>query len=199
MQYSPKLRKELFFIMISFRLFTVSTFIVQYIVPLSVVLLCYTFIIHDVAFVRRSSYVHTGTLAENRNLIKLILVITTTFALCVLPYHLVALLVEFEVEFDYMDDVSLGAYLLLYTNSALNPIMYNVCSSSFREEFTKAYKKFCRTLKWRGARGDGGGTGGGGRGGGDGGGDTRDPRGGAVVVETTVCMDIGMSPQQTFV
>ena len=73
------------------------TFVVQYMVPLSIVLLAYTFIIHDVAFVRRSSYVNTDTLTENRKLIHLILVITTTFAVCVLPYHVVALLIEFGV------------------------------------------------------------------------------------------------------
>jgi hypothetical protein len=156
----------------------VSTFIIQYIVPLTLVLLSYTFIIHDVAFVRRSSYVHTGTLTENRNLIKLILVITTTFALCVLPYHVIALLVEFAVVFHRMEDVSLGAYLLLYTNSALNPIMYNVFSSNFREEFTKAYKRLCRSLKWGGGVGEGG---------------SRDPRCTVVVVET-VCMDAVVSP-----
>lgn len=137
------------------RFYTVATVVVQYILPLALVTMAYAFIIHDVVFRKHTEYEHFEQQQENKKLIKLLIVITTTFGVCVLPYHMVALFYEFGNL--YNEDVSLASYILLYLNSALNPIMYNVFSSSFREEFSNTYKMICsygRNSKTRVQRSD---------------------------------------------
>ena len=127
------------------RIYTIATFTIQYVLPLTIIIVAYAFIIYEIALKKGPSsslYEDKQRNEESKKLIKLLLIITTTFALCVLPYHVVALSLEFGngESFKYIEDVSLGAYLLLYLNSALNPVIYNVFSSSFREVFAESYK-----------------------------------------------------------
>ena len=76
---------------------------------------------------------------ENRKLIKLAVAVTVSFAVCVLPNQLVFLLHEFGHldHFDHGADLQLGSHLLLFLNSALNPILYNAFGENFRREFKK--------------------------------------------------------------
>ena len=60
---------------------------------------------------------------------------------------MIALIVEYGVTFEHIEDISLASYLLLYTNSAINPILYSLSSSSFREEFVKGYRKIYNLMR----------------------------------------------------
>ena len=136
------------------RIYTIATFTIQYVLPLTIIIVAYAFIIYEIALKKGPSsslYEDKQRNEESKKLIKLLLIITTTFALCVLPYHVVALSLEFGngESFKYIEDVSLGAYLLLYLNSAFNPVIYNVFSSSFREAFTESHKRIWNYLRDR--------------------------------------------------
>lgn len=127
------------------RRYTIVTFSLQYILPLTIIILAYSVIIYDIVFKKNPSAKHADKIKdkENKKLIKLLLIVTSTFALSVLPYHVVALLVEFgnAGKFKYIQDVSLAAYITLYLNSAINPIIYNIFSSNFRRGFSESYKR----------------------------------------------------------
>lgn len=126
--------------------FTSLTFLFQYVFPLTVVIIAYAFIAYDVVKQGNQSkklYTDKRKTRENRKLTRLLLVITLTFAICVLPYHAVTIAVEFGNGgcYKYIADITIGSYLLLYLNSALNPIMYNLFSTHFRQGFIESYKK----------------------------------------------------------
>ena len=96
-------------------------------------------IVYDLKFKhhpKSSSTAERAKKLENAKLSRLVFVVTATFAVCVLPYHCVALWVEFGngEEFEYIEDLSIIAFFVLYLNSGLNPILYNVLSSQFRRE-----------------------------------------------------------------
>lgn len=78
---------------------------------------------------------------ENKKLVKLLLAVTITFASCILPYHTVALWVEFGsgISFSHIEDLSVVTFFVLYVNTALNPLLYNLFSSAFRLEFRRCW------------------------------------------------------------
>ena len=127
-------------------IFTIATFALQYILPLTIIIVAYVFIVYDIALKKTSitsCYEDKGKYRENQKIIKLLLIITINFALSVLPYHVVQLSVEFGNGgyFKYIADVSIASYLLLYLHSAVNPLIYITFSSSFREGFAESYTK----------------------------------------------------------
>lgn len=127
-------------------IFTSLTFIFQYVLPLIAVIIAYALVAYDVIKNGNQSnkrYSDKRKRRENRKLTRLLLVITLTFAVCVLPYHAVTIAVEFGYGgcYKYIADITIGSYLLLYLNSALNPIMYNMFSTQFRTGFKESYRK----------------------------------------------------------
>ena len=139
------------------KVYTISTFVFTYILPLIVIASSYSRIVGEMT-VRNVSmaivYMNKDILKETKSLIKLSLIITGTFSTCLLPYHIVWLLFEFtdlEKNFIYFPDTIISAYLLLYLNSAMNPVNYNVFSENFRDGFRELFRKieiyFCERKK----------------------------------------------------
>ena len=127
------------------RTYTIAIFILQYIVPLGVITIAYVYIIYDLCYKVTDGKIHNKDKkkrSETKQVIKLLLVITITFGVCVLPYHIVALCREFgnANNFVYIEDVAICAYIVLYINSALNPLIYNFFNAKFREAFRELYK-----------------------------------------------------------
>lgn len=131
------------------RYYTLAIFIFQYCLPLAIITAAYSCIFYEIALKNKSKslYEDKGKDREANRLIRLLLIITITFALCIMPYHAVALLWEFGSagEYVHINDVFLGCYFLLYLNSGLNPFIYNIFSSNFREAFMELYREmiFC--------------------------------------------------------
>lgn len=121
--------------------YTVAIFVFGYAGPLSVIIVVYAVIINDLVFKRKRkpSYRDTRIIKENKNLIKLALTITLTFTVCVLPNQLVFLLQDFGALASYRheEDMIVASHLLLFLNSALNPILYNAFARNFRREFKR--------------------------------------------------------------
>ena len=84
---------------------------------------------------------------ENNQVTKLVVIVTVTFAVCVLPYHVVGLLFEFTDDdvnqLPYIHDIFDVSYYVLFLNSAMNPIIYNVFSSNFRKAVFRLRKNVC--------------------------------------------------------
>lgn len=77
-------------------------------------------------------------ITSRRRVIRLLVVVLLAFALCVFPFHLKSLLIHwhtFPPNDITLDVLSPIAFLMLYMNSALNPILYWLFSDSFRRSF----------------------------------------------------------------
>ena len=128
------------------QLYTVLTSVFTYVIPVVVITTAYAQIVDETTSIttRKASVGATLVSAnkdrrrENQKLIKLSMIISGTFTMCVLPYQVVWLLYEFSESFacfKYLSDTIMSTTLLLYLGSALNPITYNIFSESFRTAF----------------------------------------------------------------
>lgn len=127
--------------------YTLCLFLFGYALPLFIITIAYSYIIYELVPKKKpfcGCYRDHRQLKENKNVIKLSFVITITFAMCVLPNQIVWLFHKFGnfAQYKYKNDIRLGTHILLFMNSALNPIVYNVFSTKFR----KGLKELCSAL-----------------------------------------------------
>jgi hypothetical protein len=109
---------------------------------------------------------HPGRMtAKDRKLLQMILVIFVSFIVCYMPITLVKSLSK---EVDLGGAINIVGYVLIYLTTCINPIIYVVMSSEYRQ----AYKNLltCKQSHHAAIGGGGTGIGGGGGGGGLGGG-----------------------------
>jgi len=134
-------------------IYTLTTFFFQYCLPLIIILSSYGLIIYDLNCSKVSqhkdenstkkinrSYSSKTKQSETNRVVKLLVILSVTFALCLLPYHIITIyqIINPDVSIlRYIYDIS---FLILYANSALNPIIYN----TFNENFRKSLKEFFR-------------------------------------------------------
>jgi hypothetical protein len=85
-----------------------------------------------------------------KKVIRLLVVLVGTFSTCVLPYHINMLRSYWDKEGTTPHPLlSPIAYLILYLNCALNPILYALFSNSFRRSFCESV--MCRRFRQRNA------------------------------------------------
>ena len=114
--------------------YTVATFLLQYFFPVCIISTTYCFVIHDVTK-NPPKQKDDSVRRENRRVTKLLIIVTLTFVVCGLPFQVIGLIKVFcpvDTIGDEHHDASILSYFLLFLNSALNPILYNVFSSKFR-------------------------------------------------------------------
>lgn len=76
---------------------------------------------------------------SRRRVIRLLVAVVISFAVCVLPHHIRILLHFWKVPmYDYERILSPVSFLILYLNSALNPILYALFSANFRKSFKES-------------------------------------------------------------
>ncbi|XP_066920947.1 galanin receptor 2a-like [Clytia hemisphaerica] len=127
------------------RIYTVAIFVFQFVLPLFIMSVAYCYIVYELSFRTQASdamlAVNKKKQTENKKVVKLLVIITASFFFCILPYHVMGLVSEFHgAHTKYFNDILLGSYMLLYVNSCLNPIIYNVFNERFRETFKEFYK-----------------------------------------------------------
>ena len=95
--------------------------------------------------------------AQNRKQLVIMLVgIIVLFFVCLLPFRILALLQTFSA-YDIPSHMGVERYLnliwfcrlLIYINSAGNPIIYNIFSTKFRRAFQKVLRLYCCCCKKR--------------------------------------------------
>ena len=143
------------------QLYTTFTFILMYVLPLAIITWSYSRIVDQIVNIkagRKSAALCSAIAAdqmqmlENRNLVRLAIIITATFSVCVLPSHVMWVLYDYtdvERTFVYFPDLMTFSQLLLYLNSALNPINYNVFSSNFRTAVCELFRRIRRNIPKR--------------------------------------------------
>ena len=104
---------------------------------------------------QRSRYLPSPSqrvLASRRRVVRLLVVVLVTFAACVLPHHVRLVIFSWNVNLGtrfgsgFLPPV---AFVLLYLNSALNPVLYSVLSESFRRGVYECVRACKRKSQWR--------------------------------------------------
>ena len=124
--------------------YTVSLFALQYVLPLSVITLAYLKIgleLRTCASVKNALSVNAVLYNAHRNearkVVRMLIVVTLLFAICVLPNNVMWLWLDFGDGDNYAHFWDMVAFtnIILFANSAANPIAYTICHENFREEF----------------------------------------------------------------
>ncbi|XP_072334868.1 substance-K receptor [Scyliorhinus torazame] len=82
-------------------------------------------------------------LNAKRKIVKMMIVVILTFAVCWLPYHLYFILASFNKDIyyeTYIQQVYLGLFWLAMSSTMFNPIIYCCLNHRFRVGFKKAFR-----------------------------------------------------------
>ena len=115
--------------------YTLFIFFSQYFIPLSIIFWAYLRIWCSLRFGREpNSPNHTK---ENAKVLKMVIVITFVFAVCLLPNHIVYLELDFKHGGSYIvhSDWIIASNLMIFLNTALDPILYTMFNEKYRTEF----------------------------------------------------------------
>lgn len=124
--------------------YTASLFALQYVLPLIVITIAYLTIgleLRHCANVKNALAVNAALYQAHRNearkVVRMLIVVTLLFAICVLPNNVMWLWLDFGdgEAYPHFWDVVAFTNIVLFANSAANPIAYTICHENFREEF----------------------------------------------------------------
>ena len=124
--------------------YTASLFALQYVLPLTVIALAYLRIGYELRqcssiknALAVNAVLHQAHRNEARKVVRMLIVVTLLFAICVLPNNVMWLWLDFGNGADYPHfwDVVAFTNIILFANSAANPIAYTICHENFRDEF----------------------------------------------------------------
>ncbi|XP_037530858.1 tachykinin receptor 3a isoform X4 [Nematolebias whitei] len=96
-----------------------------------------------------SSDNYHGQLRAKRKVVKMMIIVVVTFALCWLPYHVYFIVTGFNkrlVKWKYIQQVYLSVLWLAMSSTMYNPIIYCCLNSRFRAGFKRAFR-WCPFIK----------------------------------------------------
>ncbi|XP_078125521.1 tachykinin receptor 3a [Sander vitreus] len=96
-----------------------------------------------------SSDNYHGQLRAKRKVVKMMIIVVVTFALCWLPYHvyfIATVLTKDLVKWKYIQQVYLSVLWLAMSSTMYNPIIYCCLNSRFRAGFKRAFR-WCPFIK----------------------------------------------------
>lgn len=127
--------------------YTISIFLLQYVVPLSIIGLSYIRIGRDLR--RDKCYYSNDTLQRDQEkeaykVMKILTVVVIVFALLMLPNHIVFLWIDFGNggKAKHAGDILALCQICVYANSASNPLIYNAVNEQFREGFKNYFRSW---------------------------------------------------------
>ncbi|XP_077312226.1 chemerin-like receptor 1 [Lithobates pipiens] len=111
---------------------TITRFIVGFVLPLTVIVLCYTVIL---------SYIRRNYLTKSSKPLKIIAAVIILFFVCWFPYHVFSLLglsIKYRSKGNFRNVVRIGMHyckILAIMHSCVNPILYVFVGRDFKEKF----------------------------------------------------------------
>lgn len=130
------------------KVYTFFIFVSQYLMPLSILFFAYLRVWRDLRWKKRepSGPNHTR---ENAKVLKMVIVLTLFFAACLLPNHIVYLVLDFNHDGNYIihSDWIIASNFMILLNSALDPLLYTMFNEKYRLEFKGFFlcKNCCQT------------------------------------------------------
>ena len=124
--------------------YTLSLFMAQYLLPLLIITLAYTRIAIDLRGRRgvgSNLSLQAAQRKETRKVLRLLVVVTGLFAVCVLPNNVMWLWLDFGdgQRYKHFRKLVTVTNIMLFANCAANPVAYTICHENFRGEL-KAYR-----------------------------------------------------------
>lgn len=130
--------------------YTLSLFLLQFVIPLSAITLAYTMV--GVELKKGSRRTENETLEKARNeeskkIIRMLIIVTVTFAFCNLPTSTMWMINDFDSNsITEFDDIVAFFNILDFANAAANPCIYLACNEDFRREFRRYLGKIKRKV-----------------------------------------------------
>ena len=121
--------------------YTASLFVFQYMFPLTVITIAYVKIGQELRRCtgeEKTNAALRGTYQkESSKVVRMLIVVTLLFAVCVLPNNIMWMWLDFGRGNDYPHfwNVVAVTNIVLFANNAANPVAYTICHENFREEF----------------------------------------------------------------
>ncbi|XP_041370369.1 QRFP-like peptide receptor [Gigantopelta aegis] len=129
------------------KIYTVFIFFAFFVIPLAMLMYMYSVIIHHVLRENTVAGNDSGKLQAHKSrkqLVSMLIGIIVLFFVCILPFRIVALCMIFTpvnlvglMGMEAFLNLIAFARVLVYINSAGNPIIYNIYSQKFRNAFKK--------------------------------------------------------------
>ena len=125
------------------KIFTISTFITAFAIPVLAFVICYSFVLVKLKTLGPTN--RTADKKKNlRKVTRMVLTVIAVYVFCFTPYWVMQISLMFSppgtVQSNMMVICFLTSSLLTYINSAINPILYAFLSDNFKKSFLQAFK-----------------------------------------------------------
>lgn len=126
--------------------YTLGLFVCQYVIPLTVILIAYIRIaielrkcITSKQSVSVNSVLNKAQQEDAKKVVRMLIIVTLLFAICVLPNNIMWLWLDYGngIEWPHFWKTLTFTNLILFANSASNPVVYTICHERFRDEFRR--------------------------------------------------------------
>ncbi|XP_001638421.2 prolactin-releasing peptide receptor isoform X2 [Nematostella vectensis] len=135
-------------------LYSLCIMVFSIFVPLMVTVVCYVRIIKGLYFNNTiaagpAGYTQESDLREKRKIVKMLLIVTSAFVLCFLPYATFRIVVASadpndHKRYNHVQSLREIFKFLCYSSSSFNPVIYCFQSSNYRAACRKLFKKAFR-------------------------------------------------------
>ncbi|CDQ75558.1 unnamed protein product [Oncorhynchus mykiss] len=125
--------------------YQIALIILIYLLPLLVMLVTYSLIgqtLWGSEIPGEASDHFQNQIQAKHKVVKMMIVVVTTFALCWLPYHIYFILGSFNIEIymqTYIQQIYLAIFWLAMSSTMYNPIIYCCLNQRFRSGFRHAF------------------------------------------------------------
>ncbi|KAF4105731.1 substance-K receptor [Onychostoma macrolepis] len=132
--------------------YQIAVIILIYLLPLLVMLVTYSLVgrrLWGSEIPGEASNHYQNQMQAKRKVVKMMIVVVTTFAICWLPYHIYFILGSFNRDIykqHYIQQVYLSIFWLAMSSTMYNPIIYCCLNQRFRSGFRKAFQ-WCPLVK----------------------------------------------------
>ena len=132
------------------KVYTLSLFLLQYVIPLTVISCAHVSIALELkrnSPTRRRSFISGVQHKEARKVARMLATVTLLFAGCVLPNNILWLWLDFgaaDKNFPYFWDLLSFGNIVVFSNSALNPVCYTMMNDAYRKEIKKVLLGCCK-------------------------------------------------------
>ncbi|XP_072533153.1 substance-K receptor [Salminus brasiliensis] len=129
-----------------------AVIILIYLLPLLVMLVTYSLVglrLWGSKIPGEASDHYQNQIQAKRKVVKMMIVVVTTFAICWLPYHIYFILANFKRDIynqHYIQQVYLAIFWLAMSSTMYNPIIYCCLNQRFRSGFRQAFR-WCPFVK----------------------------------------------------
>ncbi|XP_060782299.1 substance-K receptor isoform X2 [Neoarius graeffei] len=126
--------------------YQIAVIILIYLLPLLVMLVTYSMVgqrLWGSTIPGEASDHYQNQIQAKRKVVKMMIVVVTTFAICWLPYHIYFILGSFKKDIynqHYIQQVYLAIFWLAMSSTMYNPIIYCCLNQRFRSGFRHAFR-----------------------------------------------------------